>query len=171
MSEILHPVDNRAERERLIAEVMQRTGVRLSPEDPAFAIIELARLSFEQAIGVAHGRLEPMAAAIDGAARKAAADVMRSTLGAISVETLAAREAIRSEQQSATNELRLAAATIQKDSALALARLIESERSGSRTKSLVIGALASVGLAIAIFVAGPSFNAPSPAATHRSTSP
>lgn len=171
MSEIPHGVDNRAERERLIAEVMQRTGVRLSPEDPAFAIIELARLSFEQTISATHSRLEPMAIAIDGAARKAATDVMRSTLGAISVETLAARDAIRSEQHAAADELRATAATIQKDSAQALARLIDVERRGARYKYLALGIVAATALSVAMFCAGATTRLLVESPAHRSINP
>lgn len=129
---------------RLIAEVMARTGVRLSPDDPALAIVELNKLAFEDIIERTGERLDPLAERIDKAARLAAAEVSRSTLRIIGEETRQARAAICAEADSA----RLAAAT-------AIARMANHYRSSeSRLFPGLLGAALALVLVFGGFAAG-----------------
>lgn len=131
------------DQSRLIAEVMARTGVRLSPDDPALAMVELNKLAFEDLIERTGERLDPLAERIDKAARLAAAEVSRSILRSIAEETRQARAAIAAEADSA----RLAAAT-------AIRTIADSHASATRLRFAVVGAAMALALVCGGFAAG-----------------
>ncbi len=128
---------------RLIAEVMARTGVRLSPDDPALAMVELNKLAFEELIERTGERLDPLAERVDKAARLAAAEVSRSTLRSITEETRQARAAIAAEADTA----RLAAAA-------AIRTMARSHTAATRIRSAVLGAAVALALVCGGFAAG-----------------
>ena len=130
---------------RLIAEVMARTGIRLSPDDPALAIVELNKLAFEELLERTGERLDPLAERIDKAARLTAAALSRSLLRTLTEETRQARAAIAAEADTA----RLAAAT-------AISKMAASHGSPSRLRPALLALLAAV-LAATAFASGYCF--------------
>lgn len=138
----------------MIAEVMTRTGVRLSPDDPAFVVVELGRLSFEQAVGEACTRLNGIAPAIDSAARKAAVDITRAALGGISAEAAMARQALDAEADRAVERIKLGTIQAQRAAGEAIARLASAERSVGRRGVATTAVVLALALSFGIFAAG-----------------
>ena len=144
---------------------MRRTGVRLAPGDPSFAIVELNKLAFESLIEAAGVRLDPLAERIDRAARKAAADVTRSGLMAISVDTRESRATIAADVHHAREQLALEADAARKSAAAAVERLALAERSAGRFKYLALGGTIVAIVAVSSFALGYALGSPQPAAT------
>lgn len=138
----------------MIAELMNRTGIRLSSDDPAFVIVELNRLSIEQVLTQASTRLDAIAPAIETAARKAAVDITRASLGGISAETTMARATLAAEGEQAIERVKLAALVAQRAEAEAIERLAQSERSASRRLISLLAGTVALLLSIGIFGAG-----------------
>ncbi len=138
----------------MIAELMRRTGIRLSPEDPAFVIVELNRLSVEQVLAEARARLEGIAPAIDSAARKAAVDITRASLGGISAETAMARATLAAESEQAVERVRLSALAAQHAAGEAIERLARTERSAGRRTAVAAAVVLALLLSMGIFSAG-----------------
>lgn len=127
----------------LIAEVMARTGVKFSPDDPALAMVELNKLAFEELIERIGERLDPLAERIDKAARLAAAELSRATLRNVAEETRHARATIAAEADAA----RLAAAA-------AIRNVASSYSAETGLRSVVIGGALALALVLAGFAAG-----------------
>ena len=142
------------DQNRLIAEVMQRTGIRLSPDDPAFAVVELNRLAFENLIEKAGERLDPLAERIDKAARLAAAEVTRSTLRSIGEETREARALIANEAREAAARAAAEADTARKMAANAIEKMAAAQKAEARAKMLILGAITAFMIAVCAFFAG-----------------
>jgi hypothetical protein len=142
------------DQNRLIAEVMQRTGIRLSPDDPAFVIVELNRLAFEDLIERAGERLDPLAERIDKAARLAATEVTRSTLRSISEDTREARALIASEAREAASRAIAEADTARKSAAVAIERMANAHKLEARWKMVVVGLVVALVIAMCSFAAG-----------------
>ncbi len=142
------------DQNRLIAEVMQRTGIRLSPDDPAFVVVELNRLAFEDLIEKAGERLDPLAERIDKAARLAAAEVTRSTLRSISEETREARALIANEAREAAARASAEADAARKVAAVAIEKMAAAHKAEARWKMAIVGALTALVIAVCAFSAG-----------------
>lgn len=53
------------DRRKLISRIVERTGIKLDPDDPAFLLVELNHLAFEESAGEVAGRIEAAAARFD----------------------------------------------------------------------------------------------------------
>jgi hypothetical protein len=142
------------DRDRLIAEVMHRTGVRLSPDDPAFALVELNLLAFDDLIQRAGDRLDPLAERIDKAARLASVELTRTALRSIGEETREARALIANEAREAAARVSAEADAARKVAAAAIETMIAAQRTGARWKMAIVGASTALLIAMCAFLAG-----------------
>jgi hypothetical protein len=66
-----------ADRDRMIAEVLERAGARVDRNDPAFVLVELNRLALEEAVNALAARVETIVSQLELAGRTAGASVGR----------------------------------------------------------------------------------------------
>jgi len=93
------------DRSRLSAAVYKKTGTVISPDDPAFAIVELNRLVVEEAIGHLLEQLEALLDKIDSGARDLAAKVASQGVGYVAEREREARKTIASVTEEAQRRL------------------------------------------------------------------
>jgi hypothetical protein len=93
------------ERSRLSAAVYKRTGTVISPDDPAFAIVELNRLVVVEEMGQLLEQLEALLDKIDSGARDIAAKVASQGVGHVAEREREARKTIATDTQEAQRRL------------------------------------------------------------------
>jgi hypothetical protein len=96
------------DRDAMIAEVMRRVGVRLGPNDPVYAVVELNRLALEESVAYLLERISPLANQITTSGVELAAQIARTAARRISEETDAGRKAVAGEAQAARNAAAIA---------------------------------------------------------------
>jgi hypothetical protein len=85
----------------MIAEVMRRVGVRLGPNDPVCALVELNRLALEESVAYLLERASPLADRITTSGLELAGQIAKTAARRISAEIDDARNAVASEAQAA----------------------------------------------------------------------
>jgi len=90
---------------RLSAAVYKKTGTVISPDDPAFAIVELNRLVVEEAIGRLLEQLETLLGKIDVGAKVIAAEVASKGVGHVAEKLREARQTIKCDVEEAQRRL------------------------------------------------------------------
>lgn len=136
------------DKDKLIAEVMLRTGIRLTPDDPVFALVALNQVLYEDAIDRTGARLDPLADRIDKAARIAAAEVTKTTLKGISEETRQARAILQEEAQAAAARVSAEADAARRAAATAIEKMVAAQKTSSRVKMAIVGGLVALLIAV-----------------------
>jgi hypothetical protein len=66
------------DRDRMIAEMLERVGARVDRDDPAFVLVELNRLALEETVNALAARVQSIVSQLETAGRTAGASVGRA---------------------------------------------------------------------------------------------
>jgi hypothetical protein len=127
----------------MLAEVQRRIGVRVGPNDPVSAVVELNRLALEESVDYLLERASPLADRITTAGIECAGQLARTAGARISGEIDAGRKVIAEEAQAARSA-----------AAIAIKQVAQSHQRAHAAKWICAGILAAGMLGTLCFVAG-----------------